>query len=50
MQRLRDTGDIALKIVTVEEKCPVVADILAGPIDKYINIYANNYRYSGTDE
>ena len=41
-QRLKYTGETALKNVTVEEQCPTVADILVSPIVKYITIDANN--------
>ena len=45
-----DTGDMALKNVTDEDKCPTVAEILEIPIYNYITLDANNYGYSGTEE
>ena len=47
---LQDTGDTALRNVTVEEKCPTVADILASSIAKYITLARNKCGYSGTAE
>ena len=45
-----DTGDMALKNVTDEDKCPTVAEILEIPIYNYITLDANNYGYSGSAE
>ena len=39
-----------LENLTVEEHCLTVADLLEGPIAKYIALAANNCGYSGTSE
>ena len=49
-QCLWDTSEMDLQNVSVEEKFPTVAEILAIPIAKYITLDANNYGYSGTEE
>ena len=42
-QCLRNTGDMVLQNVTVEEKCPTV--FWESPIDRYIIIAVNNCGY-----
>ena len=49
-QRLRDTSDVNLKKITVEEQLLNVADILVIPISKYITLAENKCGYSGTEE
>ena len=49
-QHLLDTGGVTLRNITVEEHCFTVAEILASPIDKYINISVNNCGYCATEE
>ena len=49
-KRLKDTSYMALKLLTVEEQCPAVAEILVGPIANYITLSTNNCGYSGTEK
>ena len=41
---------MVLQRVTVEEQCPIVADLLESPIFKYITLAKNNCECSGTEE
>ena len=47
---LCENGGMSLHIIMVVKQCPTVADIMASPLDDYINIAAKNCGYGGTTE
>ena len=44
---LSENGDMSLQSITVGEKCTIVADLMASPLDKYITLVANYCEYGG---